>query len=107
MLLKFDVASLRFYKQIRVSEALKDLTHDIQQTISRVFQQMNKFLRSWKKYDSQWGLWVESGESSCFYFVSAWTNSTEIYKILELRIMRAIYAFSIVITKGFRTKCDH
>ena len=25
--------------------------------IQRVFQSMNKFLRSCKKYDSQWGLW--------------------------------------------------
>ena len=48
---------------------------------------------------------LASGASLRFYFSSAWTNSTKMDKMLELRIMRAIYAFSIVITKEFRTKC--
>ena len=33
------------------------MTMYILNNIQRVFQNMNKFLRIWKKYDTQWGLW--------------------------------------------------
>ena len=38
-----------FYRDISQNTALIDMTMNIQTAIQRVFQKMNKFLRSWKK----------------------------------------------------------
>jgi dynein heavy chain len=38
------------------------MTVNIQNNIQNVFQVMNKFLRSWKKYDTQWKLWDNKGK---------------------------------------------
>ncbi|KAF4726157.1 Dynein heavy chain 10, axonemal, partial [Perkinsus olseni] len=34
-----------------------EMTMTIQNSVQQVFQTINKFMRSWKKYDTQWGLW--------------------------------------------------
>eukprot|EP00397_Hematodinium_sp_SG-2012_P000029 GEMP01000029.1.p1 GENE.GEMP01000029.1~~GEMP01000029.1.p1 ORF type:complete len:4546 (+),score=1158.20 GEMP01000029.1:32-13639(+) len=46
-----------FYRDIYQNPALIEMTMNIQNSIQKVFQVMNKFFRSWKRYDTQWGLW--------------------------------------------------
>ncbi|KAF4659064.1 Dynein heavy chain 10, axonemal [Perkinsus olseni] len=46
-----------FYKDVSQNPALIEMTMTIQNSVQQVFQTINKFMRSWKKYDTQWGLW--------------------------------------------------
>ncbi|CAD7925016.1 unnamed protein product [Amoebophrya sp. A120] len=51
-----------FYRDIYQNPALIEMTIAIQNNIQNVFQVMSKFLRSWKKYDTQWRLWDTKGK---------------------------------------------
>ncbi|CAD7947894.1 unnamed protein product [Amoebophrya sp. A25] len=51
-----------FYRDIYQNPALIEMTIAIQNNIQNVFQVMSKFLRSWKKYDTQWKLWDTKGK---------------------------------------------
>lgn len=46
-----------FHKDVSQNAALIEMTMNIQNSLQQVFQVINKFMRSWKKYDTQWGLW--------------------------------------------------
>jgi dynein heavy chain len=46
-----------FYRDVKENPALIDMTINIQNSIQKVFQVIHKFLRSWRRYESQWGLW--------------------------------------------------
>nr|CEL69705.1 TPA: Dynein heavy chain 10, axonemal [Neospora caninum Liverpool] len=46
-----------FYSEISRVPALIDMTVATHQAIQKVFQNISKYVRSWKKYDTQWGLW--------------------------------------------------
>ncbi|KAF4667709.1 Dynein heavy chain 10, axonemal [Perkinsus chesapeaki] len=46
-----------FYKDVSENPVLVEMTMTIQNSVQQVFQIINKFMRSWKKYDTQWGLW--------------------------------------------------
>lgn len=51
-----------FYRDVYQNPALVEMTVNMQNSIQGAFQVMNKFLRSWKKYDVQWKLWDSKGK---------------------------------------------
>ncbi|PFH33986.1 dynein heavy chain family protein [Besnoitia besnoiti] len=52
-----QVPLFTFYSEISRVPALIDLTVATHQAIQKVFQNVSKYIRSWKKYDTQWCLW--------------------------------------------------
>jgi dynein heavy chain len=52
-----ETSMFTFYTEIAQNQSLIDMTMSIQNSIQKVFSVMNKYLRSWRKYDTAWGLW--------------------------------------------------
>ncbi|PHJ24428.1 dynein heavy chain family protein, partial [Cystoisospora suis] len=113
-----QAAAFTFYSEISRVPALIDRTVSTHQAIQKVFQNITKYVRSWKKYDTQWGLWdmkrksdleklVEKRPRIVYFDVYIWAYkklAAELSALPTTKVIGFLQIDSSVVVSGIRAQ---